>query len=62
MRPERTQKGDLGQGGSKSYRPAQSSPQTQKDQDSGMAAAMGTKKDLVRADGSKVKYLGHEHE
>ena len=49
-------------GGSKSYRPAQSSPQTQTDQDSEMAAAMGTRKDLVRADRSKVKCLLHECE
>lgn len=46
-------------GGSKNYRPARSSAQTQKDQDSEMVAAMGTRKDLVRADRSKVKCLLH---
>lgn len=36
------------------------SSDTKKDQDSEMVAAMGPRKDLVRADGSKVKCLLHE--
>lgn len=43
--------------GSKSYRPAQSCPQTHKGEDSEMAAARYTRKNLVRADRSKGNVL-----